>query len=607
MSAILEFLWNLITALPRRAARALRRFSCGCLLFVFLFVAVLVALGALLVNVVEGQGDEPRRGFLLIFVSDESVSMSEAGGDPQRLRADAARMMIQYLGLESETAGDGAIPAAALIYFGSTPRRVAPPTPLDAAGRAALINLLAAAPAPFGWTDPLAALTLARADAEAELPGRRPVVILLTDGLPEWDASAGPPPGDEYADALRAEAAQLAALEGALFVVLLSGEGSPDPAVARWRPVWEEMAAMTPGGAVYDAHQPADLPALYHDIAAALTGRSPAVAAQAELAGETARHVVPVEPDQARLTLIIAKSAPGITAAVLLPGGRPLTAGSTDGEHSVVRHAAGAGSAAEELWVIDNPIPGDWTVVLSGAGSVTVWKETRPKPTPTAASTPAAPATATTAPSPSPSPTEEKQPSPAAALTLITPPPAVAPVAAAPIVVDPVSSAAAGPAFPWLPMAGLGLAAAGLAVVALRRRSRQAVAAGILRPLPAGAGHPAEIRPLKEPIDLEGLALPRLTLGAPPADVILPGFAARLEIAPGRVLDDGHEMLLRRAGGDETGAAVLVNGRPLDGVHSLADMDVIACGPVTLRYENLRLRSAAWATARDDEYPLSAY
>jgi hypothetical protein len=95
-------------------------------------------------------------------------------------------------------------------------------------------------------------------------------------------------------------------------------------------------------------------------------------------------------------------------------------------------------------------------------------------------------------------------------------------------------------------------------------------------------------------------------LGAPPADVVLPGFPARLEIAPGRVLDDGHEMLLRRLTGDDTGA-VLVNGHPLDGVHSLADMDVIACGPVTLRYENLRLRPATWAAAHDDEHLLSVY
>jgi hypothetical protein len=128
----------------------------------------------------------------------------------------------------------------------------------------------------------------------------------------------------------------------------------------------------------------------------------------------------------------------------------------------------------------------------------------------------------------------------------------------------------------------------------------------VLRLLPADAGHPAERRSLTEPIDLEALARPRLTLGAPPADVVLSGFAARLEIAPGRVLDDGHEMLLCRSAGDDT-AAVLVNGRPLDGIHSLADMDVIACGPVTLRYENLRLRPAAWAAPRDDEYPLSVY
>lgn len=579
MIAILESLWSLLTALLRRAGRVLRRLGCGCLLLVLLLVAALVVLAVLLVDAASAQGGPSIDRLALYFLSDESVSMSEPGGDPGRLRADAVRMMVQYLGLEEGVTGVGADSAyaAALIAFGTTPQLLTPLTSLDPAGRAALLALLAAPPEPLGWTDPLAALALARGLA-ADAGDRRPVVILLTDGIPEWDATIGPPPGDAYAAALRAEAAQLADLGATLFVVLLADESAdPAPAIDFWRGVWLEMVSATPGGHLYDAHQPTDLPAVYHDIVAVLAGYRPSVAAQSVLAGETVRHIVPVEPDLARLTLVVDKSTPDITVEVFLPDGRPLTSDSFGG----IGYNAGP---TEAIWAVDDPPSGDWTVVLSGAGSVTVWKDVRFKPAPTAtvAPTPMSSATATVISTPTRS----------AAVALLTPSPLAATAILVPVA---PKSEMARPSSPWLSIAVGGVVVA-LALAALHRKGQQPTTAGMIRPLDATV----------PPIDLDALHRHRLILGAPPADVLLPGFAARFEIVPGRVLGDGHAMWLRAFDPDPA-APILINGRPLAGDHALKDMDVIACGPVTLRYENLWLRPDPWAEAQDDEFLTTVY
>lgn len=574
MSAILQQLWNVVTVLPLRAAHVVRRIGCGCLLALLLFLAVLVALMAILTGTVAADDTSPL-GLLIYFVNDESASVNEPGGsDPLRMRSAAAAMLIRYFGLESSPAGLP-VHAAALINFGSTPQLAVPPTPLDYAGRAAIADVLAAPPAPLGWTDPLAALALARAGAAADTTGRRPVVILLTDGLPEWDAAIAPPPGDNYANALRAEAAQLAELEVPLFVVLVAPETDPDPAALLWRPVWEEVAAVTPGGHVFDAVRAADLPTIYYGIAATLSGREPAAPEVVPSGDLPIKYTITVEPDLAHLKLIVLKSSADVHVDLLMPDGRMPVA---DGR--AIRHESGA---LETLWAFDDPPPGEWAVVLSGPGSITIWKDAQsrpihststPAPDPTEAATlrPTAPATPTAT------------ATPVAVVAAVVSPPA------APASVEPEPSAPREP-YSRLLIAGAGLVAVVL-TLALRRREQRpwAFAGGLFRPLD----------PTAAVIDLDTLRRPRMTLGAPPADVVVPGWSARVEIAPGHAPTGDGAVVMRVLDADSD-PPICVNGRPLIGEHQLRDMDVVACGPVAMRYENIHVRPDDWAAPEEDD------
>jgi hypothetical protein len=595
MRALLEYLWSSLTVLPGRFARALRRLGCGCLLTLLLILIAFIALLAALVAATSAAAHETNTTYALYLLLDESNSMSDKGGlgsDPLELRVDAARLLISYLGVDSgDAVARDAAHAAAIIHFGAQPRLSAPLTPLDDAGRRALLERLAS-PDMLGWTDPLAALTLAREDMARSAAGRRPSVLMLTDGKGEWDETANPTSLDAYLTALRAEGARLANDGVPLFIILLANEATDaDPDIETvWKPLWREMAARSPSGHFYEVRTVADLMPLYHDIVAALTGHVVAPPVVAVDDPDAARYPIAVEAGLAHLTLVIALSSPDARAQVFLPDGRRLTP-TLPG----VRFAGGAGLGAEEVWAIETPPAGDWLVLLDGPGRVMVWKDvlTWPTPTPTQPASPT-PSPTVVAPPTRPSPTAGPTATGTAVVLLPVATPPVTIASAAPQLIPPLTPAPGRQASLWLSGIGLGVGGVAVALAVWRRRAQRPLVAGVLRPL----------EPMSDSglvIDLDALRRRRVLVGAPPADVVLetcrPG-GQRFAIFPGRPTADGHEMMLSVLGAPH----VLVNDRPVAGDHTLRDMDVISCGPAALRYENLRLRPAAWSAPQQDDF-----
>lgn len=565
MRTLFDFFKASTLGLGRRGRRALGRIGCGCLLAVLLVVAVLVALITLLVSRATAAPPlltDPLTIYLLLDESISNTGLGGSGSDPTGLRHEAARLLISYLGVDS-AASPAAPHEVALIHFGSTARLTQPPTALGEAGRAALLTRLAP-PEPMGWTDHLAALTLALDTIAADTAGRAPVLILFTDGKSDWD-DATAVDHDAYLADLRAQGRRLADMGGRLFIVLLANEATDaDPEIgAIWKPIWQEMAAVSHGGRFYEVRRPEDLMGIYHEIIAAVTGHVTAPPAlDVALSTTPARHPITVEPNLAGLTLVIAKSDPATVAQVFRPDGRRLSASSAG-----VRHAGGDGPAGQEVWQIEQPPAGQWLVLLSGAGRVLVWKDVRlASPTPTA--TPAALSPTPSSTLPPPNPTTR------AAAPVPSPPSAIpTPSRAAATLVPPVGPVARAPAASWL---WLLLPALG-AVFFLRLRRRPLLVSGALRVLGEG----------EQPIDLESLHRSRLTVGAPPADVVLPA-SARFSLAPRRA-GDAVEIVLRVDDGDLR--LLSVNGRPPAPDQPLRDMDIIRCGDLRLRYENLALRS----------------
>lgn len=590
MSAFFNLIGNTLRDIRHRANRSLGRLVFGCLFLFFLLAAMCGLLAAFLVERAGAAPSLPTNVPLCAYVVlDESISNSDLGGvgsDPSGLRHEATRLLVSYLGID---AAQGAAPAGhrvALIHFGTTAELTVPLIALDPAGRAALLAQLAP-PEPLGWTDHRAALTLALDDAATRAGECVPIIILFTDGKSDWD-DATAIDRDAYLAGLRAQGQRLADMGGRLFIALLANEATDaDPEIAAvWKPLWQEMAAGSAAGRFYEVRRPEDLMGVYHEIVAALTGHVAAPPVIDVTAAATpSRHPVTVESGLDGLTLVIAKSDPGVVAQVFLPDGRRLET-SMPG----VRHVTGAGVMAEELWSVEAPSPGRWVVEIFGQGRVLVWKDVR-----------AAGVVATvTRPSPTPAPSATPLPT-AGAAVLVLQPPTAAPIASPQATRDPVvptstvvtvaASASEGKSLPswlWLlpPAVAIG------ALVLLRKRWRPLIVAGTLHVL----GGASEDR-----IDLEALRRRQITVGSAPADVALP-TAGRFALVPRRA-GRATEITLR-ALDVMTGPALTVNGRPATPNQPLRDMDVIRSGDLRLRYENLALRPAEpWLDRADDLEP----
>jgi uncharacterized protein YegL len=573
--------------LKRRGCRR-RLWGCfGLIFLIALLACVLLFLAAGVLAAAEPATDDayPLAVYLLIDNSNSMYAMEGLGTDPDFLRLDAARLFISYLGVDDSRY----VHRCGVIFFGSEARIVVPLSDLLDDSRRAEMFALIQEPPDMGWTDQAAALALARADL-AQQTAVRPAVVLLTDGKPEWKARLTAAEQEAYIARLESEGASLAAAGIPLFIVLLANEVTDaDPEIAAvWRPVWQRLAEMTPPGHFYTARQAADLPGIYHDIVVTLTGGLTAGAVIDQVSGpEGLRETVVIEPDLARLTLVVSKGKPGLTVTILQPDHTLLT-----GNLNNVRFAGQPGVTNEEIWVVERPAAGEWTVLVSGEGRVTVWKDYRLQPaTPTITSTATATVTPTPAATAAPTNTAVATARPAATATArpaasVTPQPSPTALSVSlsvgekPKATEPTRTGD-GRLRLWLlvflMVGGLG----GLAGYYQWYAYRPSVT-GELRHL-SGPGFSSG-----EPVvELDGLNLQAVRVGAPPAEVPLAAVTNTFTLRAGRLVGDCHETLINGP------ADIELDGRALQQEDSLADGSIIKVGATRLRYENLRWRSAA--------------
>lgn len=551
----------------RRRGCALRLIGCLGILGLLAGLALLM-LFALIGQAGALEPEAPHQELAVQLVIDNSNSMFDkdgVGSDPELLRMAAARLFIEYLGVDDQRFH----PSCGIIFFGTQARQVSPPVGLaDSDRRAALIDLLTN-PERLGWTDHLAALQTAQAGLEG-VGGRRAIVI-LTDGKPEWSYTPSPQEQAEYAERM-ADFGQQIGDEGiALYIVLLvSPLTDTDVEIANvWQPIWKDMAAATPGGRFLVARDAQDLPAIYHDFVVSLTGRQSAGAVvDTTVAPEGFREVVTVDVGLARLILIVRKSHPDTAVTIHLPDGTVLRP-STDARGPVHR----TGGLLEEVWTIRNPAAGNWLVTASGEGRLTVWKDfevATPTPPPTATQATAtatmAPATTTAAPTRTPASTATP------ALALIGQPTSTPLKPAAPD--EPQSNVM----WPIMGVVAL-MVGSGGGYFLLRRRNNRLVVTGTLHVLD-GSETPRKA----SAFDLYALGKSTVTIGAGEADIHLPAISTPviLWVKPGAA---GETEIVAQANPDAQH-----NGRRLLTDQPVYDGDIISVGQTRLRYENLQRR-----------------
>ncbi len=551
-----------------RVFKQVERRSCGCCLFIVLGFLLLVAgLTFLIVRAASAEGERPP-AYDVVLVSDQSTSMWDCDGigtDPELLRVDATRLFINTLGADSS-----ARYRLALLHFGGAVESVAPLT--DLADAAARQTLLAAAshPKPLRWTDHLLALrTAGQLLQDAGQPGSQRLIVLLTDGEPAPNPATYPGGYAEarYVQTLQTAAAALAQADTTLAVVLLRDTATScgRRAAADWAGRWTALAEATPGGAMYQASQAADLLPIYHAIVRQLLGATADVTpATTAVLTPGAPFVVPVPVSEplASLILTVWKHDPATAVELRDPAGQTVTLA----QAAVTVTGQGA-AGREEVWRVAHPAQGTWQVILAGQGRISVWQDRLPLPTPTPSATPRASATL--------APTATRT----ATSTLTPMVPTVAPAATPGAVgaagggLQPGPDGAAGrPAWPLWASGGVtfGLAALGLTIM----RRQGPYLSGQLAPVAAPAGSP--------------LVLPR-DLGAERRRQVILGDrgeqAWQLAGWPGAVRLTATS---RRAVtiSPLAGAATL-DGQPLRQATALADGAVIGCGEYRIRYENL--------------------
>lgn len=125
-----------------------------------------------------------------------------------------------------------------------------------------------------------------------------------------------------------------------------------------------------------------------------------------------------------------------------------------------------------------------------------------------------------------------------------------------------------------------------------RHITRRPTLSGQLRFLGTAANMPALV-------DLDTLSRSRLTLGRPPADILLPGAMTQASLCTGVPLDDTWEVWLQGP------SDILLNGLAVLHDMPLNDAAILDFGSgIQAHYENLPLRRAARGT-RQPITPLS--
>jgi hypothetical protein len=325
---------------------------------------------------------------LLIDNSNSMFDKEGIGSDPNRHRIEAAQMVINYLGIDDESAAH----RVGVIFFGGKARLIAPLTQLTDETRRAELASLIAEPERMAWTDPAEALSLAHGTLVGEEQrGRRRVVILLTDGKPEWDGKRTTGERQVIIEDLRRIGSSYAQDDIYLFTLLLSNPATAaDPDIAHtYAPLWSDLSRMTKG-AFYQVDQADDLLGVYHDILVTLSAvQTEGPVLDVAVEQDARRETVTVEPDLARVTFLIHISHPDVVVELQRPDGRALEPQAPD-----VRHA---GRNTTAIWTVRRPQAGEWRVLMDGKGTVTVWKDYQ-------AATPTRTPTLTPSPSPTPTP-----------------------------------------------------------------------------------------------------------------------------------------------------------------------------------------------------------
>ena len=377
----------------------LKRICRSCLIALLLLLLIgLLSCAALGWGIRKAFGAGPPTTDVLLLI-DQSQSLWELGGvgsDPEMRRMEAAQLLIHYLGVDDLSHRY----RLGVVFFGTQARPVVPLTFLEGAARKEMGRAIQD-PEPMGWTDINAALELAQEmlPAGRDAHDARPVIILMTDGKPQTEAMKDSPQVKrEYLTRLEGLVKGLAGRGVTVHAVLLRNAATDaDPDIQRlYRPLWTRLAQSSPLIHFHEVGATDDLLGLYHRIAAHLQGvqREEALARKA-VSGHLRRDIE-VEPSLARVTFLIRKSDPALRVRLFRPDGTPVKQEDPD-----VRHIERG--RRFEVWSLERPMPGGWTLQAEGQGQVSVWKTARPlppTPTPLPTSTPTPTATPTVTPTP---------------------------------------------------------------------------------------------------------------------------------------------------------------------------------------------------------------
>lgn len=571
--------------IPRKRPPGCRRLF-GCMTLFIMGMLLLMGLCLLAFFVRPAAARQPVADpFSVWLLIDNSNSMFEKAGigsDPDLLRLDAARLFLTYLGVDDISIQH----QAAVIFFGSAAETAVPLTLLTHEEQRTQLFAQIANPPRQGWTDHLAALDMAQEQLNTLPPNQQAAIILLTDGKPEWSSTPSIEEQEAYQAALRTRSALLTRSHVPLFIILLASPATDsDPAIATiWEPLWQEMSAATPSGTYFVARSAEDLPGIYHDIVALLTGNlTQGIVYETAVPPSGAEATITVPQNLTQLTLVISKEDPSQTVQLTAADGRPLT--ETD---PTVRKAGGNGRTREEIWVIEQPPAGEWTLHITGAGAITIWQDGKPAPILLATE----PQTATLTVTPAPQPTKTA----ASAIVPLAPSGTPASIPTAAPTASPVSAATLPPppevpkSFAWLWAGGAGVVLVGAvtSLLLMHHAGQRPYLGGTLCLLEgARTANGTTI------LELESFRTRFLRLGQAPADIHLSLARAQVTLSLGVSLGEATEILVCASGGQP-----LLDGVPLIQERRLLDTAVLDLDGVQLRYENLKLRQAQREQAR---------
>ncbi|HID86870.1 MAG TPA: VWA domain-containing protein [Anaerolineae bacterium] len=377
----------------------LKRICRSCLIVLLLLLLIgLLSCAALGWGIQKAFGAGPPGTDVLLLI-DQSQSLWElgrVGSDPEMRRMEAAQLLIHYLGVDDLSRRY----RLGVIFFGTQARPVVPLTPLDEAARKEMERAIQD-PAPMGWTDINAALEMAQ---EMLLAGKsvhdaRPVIILMTDGKPQTEAMKDSPQVKrEYLARLEGLVKGLAGRGVTVHAVLLRNAATDaDSDIQRlYRPLWTRLARSSALIHFHEVGATDDLLGLYQRIAAHLQGVQTREARARKAVSGQLREDIEVEPSLAAVTFLIHKSNPALRVRLFRPDGTSVKQGDSDVRHIERGHRF-------EVWSLERPMPGGWTLRAEGKGEVSVWKTVRPlppTPTPLPTSTPTLTVTPTVIPTP---------------------------------------------------------------------------------------------------------------------------------------------------------------------------------------------------------------